>query len=266
MVLAEKYVPIQTEWSENSKTVLIPIENAGFYGRDTNGLFKYAQILKKSTHELYKLAYKMINPAMIEAVRRIVHMNEEPVRVCLYVKRFRMKDTLLTDDFVSTDGYHIRPTMTLDDYRKIHIGHPDRYMLIERLIIYRDVVCECVGVKGIDVVMTFSKHTSVESFCSNILRPPSNPLKATLYEVKARRSNAIRVPAFKTVSTASAEQVMQIIGNGPVLDRDVSKLRRDQLSTYCCAKYDGSTGMFKIEIDCEDAPERIKWALPPTKE
>ena len=209
----------QMSSSPVTPTFLLDIDMCTFYGQDFDDLVSVFQSLRQSDSSIKSLIQKLVNPSMISTIKGLLETHPN-ARVCLYTKKSGIiRDRGAPPAMLKDGEVYVPSSMSLDDY--LLLGESaisiQMHRPLHRLFMCREVVQEALGLSCLPELIITAVHKSVKRACINLLKPPTNPDFAFLWDDNAEVANdfhVIRVPEYRAVPKAIAclvEQDLQTV-------------------------------------------------------
>jgi hypothetical protein len=189
-------------------TFFLDLDKCSQYGQDTKDLLNLAQSRNMSAEYQVSLMSKLLNPAMIRAMRTLLARHPE-ARVCIYTMKGGIvskggvpKSLLKTEQ----EGY-VPSEMTAEEFLQ---APSNMHAPIRRIFVAREAIQHVLGLSTPPEIIITGVHKNVWHACETLLSPPANPYLAFLWDDNrdiAGEFHVLTVPEYVAVPPTLAAEI-----------------------------------------------------------
>jgi hypothetical protein len=242
-------------------TFFLDLDLCSQYGNDTFDLLNLMQTQANSDSFKLGFMFKLLNPSMLRAMQRLV-IKHPNARVCIYTRKGEMicNGGVPTSMIRYSEAY-VPSSMTSENYFKLGVTE-DMHNSVMRLFLAREAIQGALG-HPLEIIISDCKK-SVRRACINVLKPPTNPDIAFLWD----DSQTIRgdfhvftVPEYNAIPTVLADMVnddLEFIFPGKqILETSIIKFLSS--ARKGSSSYDPKTNTVFVRVAREPL---LEWPIP----
>jgi hypothetical protein len=245
---------------DSTPTLFLDIDQCTFYGQDFNDIVTVFQQIESSESTIKSIIRKLVNPAMTSTIGKLLTSKKQS-RVCLYTSKGGIiRGGGFPVSMIDNGEVYIPSSTSLEQcLSESENKNEGMQNNLNRLFKCREVVQEVLDLRCPPELIITTVCKSVTRACSKLLKPPTNPDFAFLWDDNADIASdfhVIRVPEYKALSDQIGTEIVCD------LEKVNSKLNtefKDWLQANKSPCYNHEKNIFRVDYTTEALAD---WPIP----